>query len=259
MPSVDVIGAGLSGLATAWYLADAGAQVRVREAHSRPGGLIQTIRAPEGLVETAARGFTWSPRTGALFEAVGLPPCFAREASKRRYIFRNGRATRWPLTPFETAGAAARFGRAWVGRRVRPRTTETVAAWGTRVFGPPATMWLLAPALQGIYASPPAELSASALFGKTRAPRGKLTAPARGMGEMIDRLHERLRARGVAFEFGCAVNATDLDPSVTHRDLRVRPGGRAIAGAARARARRGAGPDAHGVDRGRDSVLRAEL
>ncbi len=209
-----VIGAGLSGLATAWYLTDAGARVRVLEASPRPGGLIQTIHTPEGLVETAARGFTWSPRTGALFEAVGLPPRFAREESKRRYIFRNGRATRWPLTPFETAGAAARFGRAWVGRQVRPRTTETVASWGTRVFGASATMWLLAPALQGIYASPPAELSASALFGKTRAPRGKLTTPARGMGEMIDRLHERLLARGVSFEFGRTAGAADLVPSV---------------------------------------------
>jgi oxygen-dependent protoporphyrinogen oxidase len=210
---VDVIGAGLSGLATAWYLADAGARVRVREAKSRPGGLIQTIHEPEGLVETAARGFTWNPRTGALFEAVGLPPCFAREASKRRYIFRNGRATRWPLTPFETAGAAARFSRAWLGRQVRPRSAETVATWGARVFGPPATMWLLAPALQGIYASPPGELSASALFGKTRPPRGKLAAPSGGMGEMIDRLHQRLCARGVSFEFGCTVSAADLGPS----------------------------------------------
>jgi hypothetical protein len=118
-------------------------------------------------------------------------------------------------------------------------------------------MWPLAPALQGIYASPPAELSASALFGKTGAAR-QLTAPARGMGEMIDRLHERLRARR-----GLRVwlrRERHRSGSVGHnRDLRVRPGGRAIAGAARARARRGAGPDAHGVDRGRDSVLRAEL
>jgi oxygen-dependent protoporphyrinogen oxidase len=211
---VDVIGAGLSGLATAWYLADAGARVCVRDASTRPGGLIQTIHRPEGLVETAARGFTWTPRTGALFEAAGLQPRFAREASKRRYIFRDGRATRWPLTPLETAGAAARFGRAWVARQVPPRPAETVATWGTRVFGRAATMWLLAPALQGIYASPPAELSASALFGKTRAPRGKLTTPAGGMGELINRLHDRLCASGVSFEFGCAVSAADLNPSI---------------------------------------------
>ena len=209
MKHVDVIGAGLSGLATAWYLAEAGARVRVLEAGPRPGGLIRTQHVKEGLVETAARAFTWSDRTGALFDAVGIRPCFAREQSKRRYIFRGGRARRWPLTPFETAGAGARFGRAWIGRQVRPRTTESVATWGARVFGPSATTWLIAPALQGIYASPPCELSASALFGKKRATRGKLAAPPRGMGEIIDRLHDALRARGVTFEFDKLIEQLD--------------------------------------------------
>jgi hypothetical protein len=89
-------------------------------------------------------------------------------------------------------------------------------------------MWLLAPALQGIYASPLAELRLGAVRQDLVAPRGKLTAPARGMGEMIGIGCTSNSARGVAFEFGCAVNATDLDPSVTI-DLRVRPGGRTIA------------------------------
>ena len=111
---VTVIGAGLSGLATAWYLAERGARVRVLEAASRPGGLIQTVHTREGLVETAARAFPWSDRTAALFEAMDIAPQFARDESKRRYIFRDGRARRWPLTPFETAGAAARLGRACV-------------------------------------------------------------------------------------------------------------------------------------------------
>ena len=210
---VTVIGAGLSGLATAWYLAERGARVRVLEAASRPGGLIQTVHTREGLVETAARAFPWSDRTAALFEAMDIAPQFARDESKRRYIFRDGRARRWPLTPFETAGAAARLGRAWVGRQVRPRGRETVADWGARVFGPSATTWLLAPALQGIYAAPPADLSATALFGKGRAPRGKVAAPDAGMGALIARLCERLQQRGVIFEFDRPVTADDLDRS----------------------------------------------
>ena len=209
--TVTVIGAGLSGLATAWYLAEAGVRVRVIEAASRPGGLIQTIQSPHGVVETAARGFIWNDRTGAMFAAMGLVPSFARDASKRRYIFRDGRPQRWPLTAFETAGAAARFSRAWIGRQVRPRPTESVATWGARVIGPSATTWLLAPALQGIYASAPSELSAAALFGRKRSPRGKLGAPAHGMGELIQRLHERLRARGVSFEFGCMADSSVLE------------------------------------------------
>ena len=209
---VIVIGAGLSGLATAWYLSDAGADVRVIEAADRPGGLIQTQRVPEGLVEAAARAFTWSDRAGALFDAAGVPPCFAREQSKRRYIFRDGQPKRWPLTPVETAGAAARFGRAWVSRDIRPRQSESVATWGTRVLGSSALTWLIAPALQGIYASPPAALSAVALFGKKRVKRGRLAAPPEGMSQLIDRLHHALCQRGVIFEFGRP--AEQLDGSI---------------------------------------------
>jgi oxygen-dependent protoporphyrinogen oxidase len=140
-----------------------------------------------------------------------VQPSFARDESRRRYIFRDGRPRRWPLTAVETAGAAARFGRAWVGRQVRPRETETVAAWGARVLGPAATTWLLAPALQGIYASPPAALSAAALFGKGRPRGGKLAAPPRGMGELMDRLQAGVEARGATFAFGRRVRPEEIE------------------------------------------------
>jgi oxygen-dependent protoporphyrinogen oxidase len=209
MSRVRVIGAGLSGLATAWYLADAGAEVHVVEADAGPGGLIHTHRPPEGLVETAARGFTWSDRVGALFEAVGLTPSFAQEQSKRRYIFRDGTPRRWPLSPLESVAMAARAGAAWIRRDMRPHDDETVTVWGRRVLGPAATTWLVAPVLQGIYASPPDELSAAAIFGPGRRIRGKLAAPAGGMGELMDRMHARLVERGVTFEFGAPAAAID--------------------------------------------------
>jgi oxygen-dependent protoporphyrinogen oxidase len=207
---VTVIGAGLSGLATAWYLTDAGARVRVVEAGDRPGGLIQSPRMPEGLVETAARAFTSSERVSALFAAVGLTPITAREESKRRYIYRDGRPRRWPLSFLESAATAARFGSVWIRRDARPHDGETVTVWGRRVLGRAATTWLIAPVLQGIYASPPDELSAAAIFGPGRRIRGKLAAPAGGMGELMDRLHAKLIERGATFSFGAG--ATTIDP-----------------------------------------------
>jgi oxygen-dependent protoporphyrinogen oxidase len=207
---VTVVGAGLSGLATAWHLTARSAPVRVVEANVRPGGLIQTLHTPEGLIETGARAFRWTGDTDAFFRALAVPPLFAREPSTRRYIFRDGRPRRWPLSAVETAGAAARFGRAWLSRGLRPDRTETVAAWGERVMGASATTWLIAPALQGIYASPPCELSAAALFGKRR-PRGRLAAPAGGMGELITRLHAALQQRGVTFEFDRTLDAGEID------------------------------------------------
>jgi oxygen-dependent protoporphyrinogen oxidase len=210
---IDVIGAGLSGLATAWFLAERGVDVRVIDAGARPGGLIQTERVPEGLIETAARAFTWTSDTEALFRALDITPSFARDESKRRFIFRDNRPRRWPLTVMETAGLARRVGRAWLTRRMRPTEDETVATWGARVIGPAATQWLLAPAFQGIYASPPDQLSAAAIFGKDRPKGGKFAAPAGGMGELMDRLHHRLQERGVVFELNHPARAEDLDPS----------------------------------------------
>jgi oxygen-dependent protoporphyrinogen oxidase len=211
--TIQVIGAGLSGLATAWFLAERGARVRVIEAAGRPGGLIRTERVPEGLVEWAARAFTWTPPIEALFTRLDVAPVYARDESKRRYLFRNGKPTRWPLTQLETLGAGARLLRAWAGRQMDARDTETVAEWGARVLGPPATTWLLAPALQGIYASPPEDLSASAIFGKDRPKGGKLAAPPGGMGELMDRLHHALHERGVVFDFGRAADPSDIDAS----------------------------------------------
>lgn len=209
---VHVIGAGLSGLATSSYLVDAGESVRVFEAASRPGGLIQTHRLAEGLVETAARAFTWSDRAIALFRTAGVEPVVPRTQSKRRYIFRDGTPRRWPLSPIESVSLAAHAAGAWARRDMRARPNETVDEWGRRVLGRAGTEWLIAPVLQGIYASPPSALSAEAVLGGRSRTRAQLVSSANGMGELIDRLHDRLRERGVTFEFNTAIDR--LDPQV---------------------------------------------
>ena len=210
MTEARVIGAGLSGLATAWYLSEAGARVRVIEAAGSAGGLIHTLRTPEGLVETAAPAFTSSERVLALFSTAGVEACVPNPASKKRYIFRGGRPRRWPLSPVETSLTLLRFGSAWISRRHRPRGDESFGEWGSRVLGRAGVEWLLAPAA-GIYAASPDALSASAILGGRRR-RGTRLSPRRGMQELIDGLVETLRRRGVRFSFNERVTA--LDPSV---------------------------------------------
>jgi protoporphyrinogen oxidase len=210
---VTVIGAGLSGLATAWYLAEAGARVQVVDAAPRAGGLVRTIATTHGPVETAANAFVRSARVDAFFTALGLTPCTPLPSSGRRYIFRNGRPRRMPLTALELVGTAARFGAAWVTRRVAAGEQETVAGWGRRVLGDAATDWLVGPALHGIYASPAEALSARAIAASR--PKGKrvFVAPPDGMGQFIDRLHDALTRRGVQFRFNVAITSETIDPS----------------------------------------------
>jgi oxygen-dependent protoporphyrinogen oxidase len=208
---IRVVGAGLSGLASAWFLAERGRQVVVEEAGPRAGGLIDTRQTPEGLVEASARGFLWTERVAAIFAAAGVRPLFADQRSKRRFIFRGGRPRRWPLGPIETVSLLGHGAAAFVTRRTGARGEESVAAWGQRVLGRAGTTWLVGPALQGIYASPIEALSARAIFGGGRV-RGKLATAPRGMRELFDGLLAALSARGVTVRFNARVDA--LQPGV---------------------------------------------
>ena len=210
MTEARVIGAGLSGLATAWYLTEGGARVHVVEAAASAGGLIHTLRTSEGLVETAAPAFTASERMLALFSATGVEACEPNRALRKRYIFRDGRPRRWPLSPLETSATLLRFGTAWISRRHRPRGEESLGDWGRRVLGPSGLEWLLAPTAQ-IYAASADALSAVAVLGGRRRGEARIS-PRRGMQELLDRLVETLRARGVRFSFNQRV--TVLDASV---------------------------------------------
>ena len=78
MKPAHVIGAGLSGLAAAWHLADRGFAVTVIDAGPaarRPDP--DTVRPPHGLVETAANAFVWDEVGGRVVSAP---------RSQRRYF-----------------------------------------------------------------------------------------------------------------------------------------------------------------------------
>jgi oxygen-dependent protoporphyrinogen oxidase len=212
MTPARVIGAGLSGLVAAWHLAERGFTVEVIEQAPHPGGLIRTLHTEHGLVETGANAFVWDPTVAAWFQRLDLIPQFPLASSKRRYIFRSGRARRWPLTVAESFGLAARLSAAFVTRATSAGDQETMDAWGRRVIGDGATRWLLEPALQGVYASPPAVLSARAIFDGRRRGSRTLVAPPGGMGQFTTRLYERLRDRGVRFHF--STHASTIEAGV---------------------------------------------
>jgi oxygen-dependent protoporphyrinogen oxidase len=212
MSAAHVIGAGLSGLASAWHLVENGCAVTVFDRASGPGGLIQTLHTDHGLVETAANAFVRDDVVDGWFTRLGIEPLTPTPHSRRRYIFRDGKPRRWPLRVGETATLAMRFGAAGITRGLRARGTESMAEWGTRVAGPAATEWLLEPAMQGIYATRASELSAAAIFGGRKRGRRAMVSPPNGMGQFVTALHQLLISRGVRFEFNRAVDV--LEPGV---------------------------------------------
>jgi oxygen-dependent protoporphyrinogen oxidase len=98
-PQVLIIGAGISGLSTAWWLAQEGIAVEIWEAGASPGGKIQTTRESGYLTERAAGLIVnYRPEIDRLITQSGL------SASKRtrpdnlnRYVVHNDQLTAVPM------------------------------------------------------------------------------------------------------------------------------------------------------------------
>src|SRR5262245_38698411 len=131
-PPITVVGAGFSGLTTAYFLTKRGFKVRIVEKTDRAGGLIKTIRTPHGLVETAANGLLNSALLETVCADIGVPLIATRKEGRKRFIFR-GKPRQVPLTISDIGGMALRFGVSAV--KLRPRPSETIADWGRRVIG----------------------------------------------------------------------------------------------------------------------------
>lgn len=220
---ITVVGAGFSGLTSAYFLTRAGLQVRIVEKTSRAGGLIRSIRTEHGLVETAANGILNSARVEAMAVDIGVTLLPTRRDGRKRFIYR-GRPRQFPLSPLEALRIP--FGIGLNAPRLRPRPSETISDWGRRVLGKGATEYLLVPALGGIYAGDPSRLSASLIFGRAHLPdhlqtyrpqKGKVrgtVAPPKGMQQLIDGLADYLRKKGVKISFSEVLPPNEREPTV---------------------------------------------
>ena len=223
MQTITVVGAGFSGLTTAYFLTKHGFKVRLIDKADRAGGLIKTIRTEHGLIETAANGLLASARVEAMCADIGVPLLTTKRDGRRRFIFR-GKPKQLPLTVGNMIALSGHVARNAV--TLKPRPLESVAAWGRRVLGSGATDYLLIPALGGIYAGDPERLSASLIFGKAKLPdhlnttkpaKGKLrgtVAPPNGMQQLIDGLAEYLKRAGVEFALGQDYESARDDQSI---------------------------------------------
>jgi len=211
---VAIVGAGISGLSSAYFLSKFGCQVEVFERRPTSGGLISTIETPKGLVETAANAFVDTELLQEISRDIGVRLHSALRESKRRYIYVDKKAQRWPLSLWETLKMIFILP---LVKNKKPLAGETLSEWAIRALGAAVSLKLIAPAIQGIYAGSSERLSASLvlsrLFDKSRkksAVKRQSVAPKKGMGEWIKGMEAFLKKSGVVLHFGQAMDSENL-------------------------------------------------
>lgn len=167
---VTVIGAGLTGLTVAFYLARAGRKVAVIEKQDRIGGVIQTIQKDGFIFETGPNtGVFSSPELVRLFDDLGdrCRPVFANGKAKQRWILKSGK---WHALPSGLVSGIRTPLFSWhdkfriLGEPFRKRGTdphETVSQLVRRRMGRSFLDFAVDPFISGIYAGDPDRLVTS--------------------------------------------------------------------------------------------------
>ncbi len=164
---IVIIGAGLTGLTTGFWLSRAGKDLQILECSDRVGGQIHTFREEGFVFESGPNtGVVSYPEVAELFAALA-PACTletAREESKRRLIWKGDRFHALPsglfsaiTTPLFTLGDKFRI----LGEPFRAKGTnpdESVGELAARRLGKSFLRYAVDPFLSGVYAGDPLKL-----------------------------------------------------------------------------------------------------
>lgn len=178
MPSVAVIGAGLTGLAAARRLTQLGLSVVVYEAADRVGGVIYSERRDGYLAELGPSSIMASSRVTELANELGLESrrVVAPAAAAKRYVVRRGRLYPLPMSPTElltsrllsNTAKLAIFGEPFIDAVDSP-FEESVASFARRRFNQEVLDYAVNPFVAGLYAGDPEQLSMRHAFPRLHA------------------------------------------------------------------------------------------
>lgn len=216
MSRVHIIGAGFSGLSLAYFLSKHGIACDIFEKRPRAGGMIGTEKRALGLAESAANGMLNSELVEDFFADLNIQKAESNPAAKARYIYRDGRVHKWPLTMAESFSFIAGLIKVTMSPSTGGvRRDEAIEPWVGRQFGRSAFDYLFAPGLRGIFAS--CDLDAELIYKSVRKKRGRpsqglavspkrkikrgTVAPVGGMQEIIDKLVSYIEAHDGVFHY----------------------------------------------------------
>jgi oxygen-dependent protoporphyrinogen oxidase len=176
---IVVVGAGISGLATAFGLHRRGHPVRIVEAAACAGGVIGTRRRDGALFERGPNStLDTTPLIGELLRNLGIADerVAASAVASVRYVVRGGRPVALPTSPGAflatrafTAKAKLRLLREPFIARTRPGVEESIATFVRRRLGTEFLDYAIDPFVAGIYAGDPERISVPAAFPRLHA------------------------------------------------------------------------------------------
>jgi oxygen-dependent protoporphyrinogen oxidase len=227
-----IIGAGISGLATAAWLDAMGVKVLVLERSPHVGGVMRSERLDGFLIETGPNSLLeTTPHIAELIALAGMQGqvVYPDGAGSKRYVLREGKIFPLPTnppaflaTPLFSLRAKLRLLREPFIKPAPPEAEESIAEFVRRRIGGEFLDYAINPFVAGVYAGDPAQLSVRAAFPKLHAleqnygslirgairgrkeraaraekakDRARLLSFREGMGALLAALQRRLREK----------------------------------------------------------------
>ncbi|HEX3073105.1 MAG TPA: protoporphyrinogen oxidase [Ignavibacteriales bacterium] len=173
---VVVLGAGISGLAAAYWLHKDGIEPFILESKPEPGGAIESLHQNGFMYDRGPNsGMETTPLISQLAEETGIKDemVYANSAGDKRYILRDGVLKPLPMGPkdiifsdlFSVAGKLRLFAEPFIGKS-EDGYYQSVSQFVRRRLGQEFLDYAINPFVSGVYAGNPDDLSVKSAFPK---------------------------------------------------------------------------------------------
>jgi protoporphyrinogen/coproporphyrinogen III oxidase len=174
--NITILGAGISGLATAYWLNKEGYDIKILEAEKEVGGSMQSSQEEGFLFDYGPNsGLETTPLIRTLVDKVSLSNemVYASESSNKRYILRNGELHQLPMNPslliksklFSTKGKLRLCAEPFIGKS-EDGYYQSMSEFVTRRLGKEFLDYAIDPFVSGVFAGDPNKLSVKSAFPK---------------------------------------------------------------------------------------------